>query len=67
MCIRDSLYLVGAPIIGHFKGYRSGHALNHAILRALLSDQDSWHYTTTMLEENNMDEEHEELPSLAIA
>jgi UDP-3-O-[3-hydroxymyristoyl] N-acetylglucosamine deacetylase len=65
-CIGD-LYLVGAPIIGHFKGYRSGHALNHAILRSLLSDQESWHYTTTMLEESNMGEEYEDLPSLAIA
>jgi len=65
-CIGD-LYLVGAPIIGHFKGYRSGHALNHSILRSLLSNEDSWNYTTTMLEENEMGHEHEELPSLAIA
>ena len=65
-CIGD-LYLVGAPIIGHFKGYRSGHALNHSILRSLLSNQDSWNYTTTMLEENEIGQEHEELASLAIA
>jgi UDP-3-O-[3-hydroxymyristoyl] N-acetylglucosamine deacetylase len=65
-CIGD-LYLVGAPIIGHFKGYRSGHALNHSILRSLLSNEDSWNYTTTMLEENEIGHEHEELPSLAIA
>lgn len=65
-CIGD-LYLVGAPIIGHFKGYRSGHALNHSILRSLLSNEDSWNYTTTMLEENEISHEHEELPSLAIA
>ncbi len=38
------LYLAGAPISGHFQGYRSGHAMNHAIVRALFSDPTAWRY-----------------------
>jgi UDP-3-O-[3-hydroxymyristoyl] N-acetylglucosamine deacetylase len=40
------LYLAGAPIIGHFHGQRSGHALNHRLLDALLSDPSAWRFTT---------------------
>jgi UDP-3-O-[3-hydroxymyristoyl] N-acetylglucosamine deacetylase len=40
------LYLLGAPIIGHFHGVRSGHALNQRLLRALLDDGSAWCYTT---------------------
>ncbi len=36
------LYLAGAPIIGHFEGVRSGHALNNALLRALMADESAW-------------------------
>lgn len=36
------LYLAGAPIIGHFHGCRSGHALNNRLLRALMADQSAW-------------------------
>ncbi|MCZ6522989.1 MAG: UDP-3-O-acyl-N-acetylglucosamine deacetylase [Alphaproteobacteria bacterium] len=36
------LYLLGAPIIGHFHGRRSGHALNHRLMRELLADRESW-------------------------
>ena len=36
------LYLAGAPIIGHFRGSRSGHAMNHRLLEALFSDADAW-------------------------
>ncbi len=39
------LYLLG-PIIGAFKGYRSGHTLNDKLRRALLDDQKSWEYVT---------------------
>ena len=44
-CIGD-LYLVGAPLIGHFAGYCSGHALNHVLVRALLSDRSAWRRTS---------------------
>lgn len=39
------LYLAGAPLIGHFHGVRSGHALNHKLLKKLLSDDSAWRYT----------------------
>lgn len=40
------LYLAGGPIIGHFAGVRSGHALNRRLLAALFADRDAWHQTT---------------------
>ena len=36
------LYLAGAPIIGHFRGMRSGHALNRRLLEALFADATAW-------------------------
>ena len=36
------LYLAGGHIIGLFRGFRSGHAINNALLRALFSDIDAW-------------------------
>lgn len=36
------LYLAGAPIIGHFRGVRSGHAMNHRLLEALFDDPTAW-------------------------
>jgi len=35
------LYLAGHPIIGAFTGHKSGHALNNALVRALLDDPQS--------------------------
>ena len=32
------LYLLGHSLIGEFSGYKSGHALNNRLLRALLAD-----------------------------
>jgi len=32
------LYLLGRSLIGAFSGYKSGHALNNRLLRALLAD-----------------------------
>ncbi|MEH6526707.1 MAG: UDP-3-O-acyl-N-acetylglucosamine deacetylase [Sneathiella sp.] len=40
------LYLAGAPIVGQFYGFRSGHALNNKLLHALFADADAWRYTT---------------------
>src|SRR5271156_4710936 len=39
------LFLAGAPILGHFHGIRSGHALNNRLLQALFAEQDAWQYT----------------------
>ncbi|MDO8412615.1 MAG: UDP-3-O-acyl-N-acetylglucosamine deacetylase [Gallionellaceae bacterium] len=40
------LYLLGYPLIGAFSGYKSGHALNNALLRALLADEQAWEFST---------------------
>jgi UDP-3-O-[3-hydroxymyristoyl] N-acetylglucosamine deacetylase len=40
------LYLAGAPIIGHFRGVRSGHAHTRMLLAALFADPDAWCATT---------------------
>jgi UDP-3-O-[3-hydroxymyristoyl] N-acetylglucosamine deacetylase len=36
------LWLVGAQMIGHFIGYKSGHTLNHKLIRKLLAHEDCW-------------------------
>ncbi|MAV32954.1 MAG: UDP-3-O-[3-hydroxymyristoyl] N-acetylglucosamine deacetylase [Deltaproteobacteria bacterium] len=36
------LYLLGNSLIGEFKGYKSGHALNNALLRMLEVNKDAW-------------------------
>ena len=36
------LYLLGHPIIGAFEGYKSGHALNNKLVRALLAERSAW-------------------------
>jgi UDP-3-O-[3-hydroxymyristoyl] N-acetylglucosamine deacetylase len=36
------LYLLGHPVIGSYTAYKSGHALNNALLRKLLEDKESW-------------------------
>ena len=38
------LYLLGHPLIGAFSGYKSGHALNNRLLRALLEQKRAWEY-----------------------
>lgn len=40
------LYLAGGPIIGHFRGVRSGHAHTRMLLAALFADRDAWCETT---------------------
>jgi len=40
------LYLLGHPMIGAFKGYKSGHALNSELLHALLAQEDAWEMVT---------------------
>ncbi|MXY91384.1 MAG: UDP-3-O-acyl-N-acetylglucosamine deacetylase [Gammaproteobacteria bacterium] len=36
------LYLLGRNLVGEFKGYKSGHALNNALLRTLEVTDDAW-------------------------
>jgi UDP-3-O-[3-hydroxymyristoyl] N-acetylglucosamine deacetylase len=40
------LYLLGCSLIGAFSGYKSGHALNNRLLRALLADESCWERVT---------------------
>jgi UDP-3-O-[3-hydroxymyristoyl] N-acetylglucosamine deacetylase len=40
------LYLAGGPIIGHFRGSRSGHAHTRLLLAALFADPSAWSATT---------------------
>ena len=40
------LYLAGGPMIGHFTGTRSGHALTRRLLAALFADENTWCETT---------------------
>mgnify|MGYP000432704879 CR=1 FL=1 len=40
------LYLLGHSLIGEFQGYKSGHALNNQLLRALLADASAWEQAT---------------------
>jgi UDP-3-O-[3-hydroxymyristoyl] N-acetylglucosamine deacetylase len=40
------LYLAGHPILGAYIGYKSGHALNNKLVRALLAQRESWVLTT---------------------
>jgi UDP-3-O-[3-hydroxymyristoyl] N-acetylglucosamine deacetylase len=40
------LYLAGHPIIGAFEGYKSGHALNNKLVRALLAERSAWEEVT---------------------
>lgn len=40
------LYIAGYPIIGAFTGYKSGHAINNALLRKMFSEPDSFEWVT---------------------
>lgn len=40
------LYLLGHSLIGSFKGYKSGHALNNALLRELIANEESWEFVS---------------------
>jgi UDP-3-O-[3-hydroxymyristoyl] N-acetylglucosamine deacetylase len=40
------LYLAGHPIIGAYEGYKSGHALNNKLVRALLTERSAWEEVT---------------------
>jgi UDP-3-O-[3-hydroxymyristoyl] N-acetylglucosamine deacetylase len=40
------LYLLGNSLIGEFKAFKSGHALNNALLHQLMAEQDAWEVVT---------------------
>ena len=40
------LYLLGHSLIGEFRAHKSGHALNNAVLRALMEQEGAWEMVT---------------------
>jgi len=40
------LYLLGHSLIGAYSGFRSGHALNNKLLKALIANTDAWEEVT---------------------
>lgn len=40
------LYVLGKPLLARYRAFRSGHALNNALLRALLARTDAWELVT---------------------
>jgi UDP-3-O-[3-hydroxymyristoyl] N-acetylglucosamine deacetylase len=40
------LYLLGKPLLAAYSAFRSGHALNNKLLRALLARPDAWEVVT---------------------
>lgn len=36
------LYLLGHPLLAHFEAFKSGHALNNQLARALLENKEAW-------------------------
>ncbi|PJC84918.1 UDP-3-O-[3-hydroxymyristoyl] N-acetylglucosamine deacetylase [Vibrio sp. HA2012] len=40
------LYMCGYSIIGELRAFKTGHALNNQLLRAVLADQEAWEWAT---------------------
>ncbi|UJF19614.1 UDP-3-O-acyl-N-acetylglucosamine deacetylase [Vibrio sp. SS-MA-C1-2] len=40
------LFMCGHSIVGEVRAYKSGHALNNQLLRAVLANQEAWEWTT---------------------
>ena len=40
------LYLAGHPILGAYEGFKSGHALNNKLVRALMAERAAWEEVT---------------------
>jgi len=58
------LYLLGHPLIGEFSGYKSGHALNNALLRAMLADETAWEFVTFDKAEEAPDFLHQQMQTV---
>ena len=56
------LYIVGHPIIGAFEGYKSGHAINNALLRAVLADETTYEWVE-FGDDENLPSAFHELPA----
>ena len=56
------MYIVGHPIIGAFEGYKSGHAINNALLRAVLADETAYEWVE-FGDDENLPSAFHELPA----
>ncbi|KIO37722.1 MULTISPECIES: UDP-3-O-acyl-N-acetylglucosamine deacetylase [Shewanella] len=45
------LYVAGHAIVGEFRAFKTGHALNNQLVRALLAEQDAWELVSFEKEE----------------
>ncbi len=45
------LYVAGHAIVGEFRAFKTGHALNNQLVRALLAEQDAWELVSYESEE----------------
>ena len=44
------LYVLGAPVLGRYEGYKAGHAVNNKLVRALLAAPHAWREVTRVPE-----------------
>lgn len=44
------LYVLGAPLLGRYEGFKAGHALNNKLVRALLAAPHTWREVTRVPE-----------------
>jgi UDP-3-O-[3-hydroxymyristoyl] N-acetylglucosamine deacetylase len=40
------LYLAGGQVLGAYEGFKSGHALNNKLVRALMADASAWEWVS---------------------
>ena len=45
------IYVLGHPLLAKYSAYKSGHALNNKLLRALLADPEAWEVTSVPIDE----------------
>ena len=55
------LYLCGAPIRGHYRGYKAGHYLTNELLKALFADTSAWRRVVLTETDVEMSEDHDPL------
>lgn len=66
-CVGD-ISLIGYPVLGHIKAYRSGHHANHELVEAILADPENYQileFTEAGIAEGAREELHELAESLA--
>ncbi len=44
------LYVLGAPLLGRYEGFKAGHAINNLLVRALLANPQAWREVTRIPE-----------------